>query len=188
MSKQQVEINVAKLSENLALGKDEKREISTVALKTVVSEIPADMAVGPVKKAIDNLMKALKTDNQEVKLDALDVLYDILSRFGTLVNSYHADLQASFSSELNAKRDPIRKRAITCLAELSVHTNDKLFDELMQVIHKNIEKNISGGEELRTYIQLTSATSKVVGQRLGKYLTQLVPLLMKAADEISENE
>jgi cullin-associated NEDD8-dissociated protein 1 len=188
MSKQQVENNVAKLSENLALGKDEKRDISTIALKTVVSEIPVDLAVGPIKKAIDNLMKALKTDNQEVKLDALDVLGDILNRFGTIVNTYHADLQTAFTAELNAKRDPIRKRAITCLAELSVHTTDKLFEELIQLVLKNIEKHIKGGEELRTYIQLTSAISKVVGQRLGKYLNQIVPLLMKAADEISENE
>ncbi|KAL0485385.1 cullin-associated NEDD8-dissociated protein [Acrasis kona] len=188
MSKQQVEVNISKLSENLALGKDEKRDISTIALKTVVSEIPIESAVGPVKKAIDNLVKALKTNNQEVKLDALDVLGDILNRFGTLVTSYHSDLQSSFTAELSAKRDPIRKRAITCLAELSVHTSDKLFEELIQLVINKIEANIAGGEELRTFIQLTSAISKVVGQRLGKHLNKIVPLLMEAAEKISESE
>jgi len=188
MSKQQVENNISKLSENLALGKDDKRDISTIALKTVVSEIPVDLAPGPIKKAIDNLLKALKTDNQEVKLDALDVLGDILNRFGTMVSSYHVDLQQAFTSELTAKRDPIRKRAIVCLAELSVHTSDKLFEELIQLVLTNIEKNNKGGEELRTFIQLTSAISKVVGQRLGNHLNRIVPLLMDSAEKINEGE
>jgi cullin-associated NEDD8-dissociated protein 1 len=115
MSKVQIESAVTNLSKNILSGEDDKRDIATIALKTVVSEVPADMASGPIQKAIDPLLQSLQKDNQEVQLDALDVLNDILGRFGSLVNYAHKDIQASFVKQLESSRPTLRKRAIVGL-------------------------------------------------------------------------
>jgi len=188
MSKVQIENSIVNLSKNILSGEDEKRDIATIALKTVVSEIPAEMAAGPIQKAIDPLLQSLKTGNQDVQLDALDVLNDILGRFGALVSYAHKDIQASFITQLSATRPTLRKRAIVGLAALSQYTNDQLFGELMDYVLKEIKKSSGGGEDLRSFIQLTSAISKTAGNRMGKYLSDIIQLLMQANEDIAESD
>lgn len=146
------------------------------------------MAQGPVVKCLDPLLQAVSSDNIEIKQDALEVFADILSRFGNIVSAYHESLQQSFIEELASKRPTVRKRAITCLAAISVNTSDKLFEALIDDVLAGISKSLSGGEDLRMYIQCASAISKTAGHRFGKYLDKFVPLMLKAADNISEDE
>jgi cullin-associated NEDD8-dissociated protein 1 len=122
MSKVQIENAVTNLSKNILSGEDDKRDIATIALKTVVSEVPADMASGPIQKTIDPLLQSLKKDNQDVQLDALDVLNDILGRFGALVSYAHKDIQTSFIKQLESSRPTLRKRAIVGLGMLTTTT------------------------------------------------------------------
>lgn len=188
MSKVQIENCVTKLSASILKGEDEKRDIATLALKTVISRIPADMATTTVKKCLETLIDAVEGKQQEVKQDAMEVLADILSRFGSILQPYHDRLQKALIAELSSKRQPLRKRASTCLATLSAHTVDKLFNELVETIIKGIQGSSAGGDALRTYIQAISALSKTAGHRLGKYLDKIVNLLWKVAEDIAEKE
>jgi cullin-associated NEDD8-dissociated protein 1 len=74
------------------------------------------------------------------------------------------------------------------IASLSQYTQDALFFELMEHVLKMIKKSSGGGEDLRTYIQLTSAISKTAGGRMGKYLSDIIQLLMTANEDIAESD
>ncbi|EFC40891.1 predicted protein [Naegleria gruberi] len=194
MSKVQIENSISSLSSNILKGEDEKRDIAAIALKTVISEIPMENAQAPIKKCITPLLQGLSSDNPEIKLVALDVLSDLLARFGAMVADEHEKLQSAFSAELKSSRVSVRKRAIACLAALSVHTSDKLFDALLTSVVNGIDnviktmkkqKDNSKVEELSTYIQSCSAISKTAGHRFGKYLARIIPLFMDAAEIIA---
>jgi len=194
MSKVQIENSITSLSNSILKGEDEKRDIAAIALKTVISEIPMESAQAPIKKCVSPLLQGLASENPEVKLVALDVLSDLLGRFGTIVIEEHEKLQSSFITELKSSRVSVRKRAISCLAALSVHTNDKLFDQLLNVVVNGVDNLIKSLkktkennkiEELSTYIQSCSAISKTAGHRFGKYLTRIIPSFMDAAEIIA---
>ncbi|KAF0974587.1 hypothetical protein FDP41_006619 [Naegleria fowleri] len=194
MSKVQIENSITSLSSNILKGEDEKRDIAAIALKTVISEIPIENALSPIKKCVNPLLQGLASENPEIKLVALDVLSDLLGRFGTMVVEEHEKLQTAFVEELKSSRVSVRKRAIACLAALSVNTNDKLFDTLLTGIVNGIDsliktmkkqKDNKKVEELSTYIQSCSAISKTAGHRFGKYLSRIIPLFMDAAEIIA---
>jgi len=188
MSKQQIEDCVYTLSKNLLEGDESKRDVASMSLKIIIQKLPAEIAPGPIKNCLDKLLQTLQGKNTEVKAEALDILTEILTRFGSVVQNRHNELQSSFINELESGKAAIRKRAISCLAALSVHTKDNLFNSLLEKILDGIKKSFEGGEALRTNIQCASAISKTAGHRLGKFLDKIFPLLLKTAEAISEKE
>lgn len=188
MNKNQIENSITNLCKVIEVKEDDKRDIATIALKTVVSELPAEMATEPIQKVVDPLLRALNSSNQDVQLDALDVFNDVLARFGSIVSQHHKSIQSSFVAQLQSSRPTLRKRAVTGLASLSQFTTDDLFNDLMDHVLKGIKKSSGGGEDLRTFIQLTSAISKTAGNRMGKYLSDIISLLMQANEDIAESE
>ena len=52
-----------------------------------------------------------------VQLEALDILGDLLSRFGGLLLSYHQSIQAALLPQLTSARLAVRKRTIIALGE-----------------------------------------------------------------------
>ena len=172
---------VQKLTEKLSAGKKEHRDIATISLKYVVEHIPQGY-----RECISTLsfllVKLMKTASDDTKLDIMDVAHDLLKRFGSTLTEEHGALQEVFVNTLSSGSTSVRKRSITCLAALSVHTADQLFDEIMngQVI-SGIEKQ--RGETLRKYIQLCSTISRIAGHRVGKYINKIMPLLIDNLDE-----
>lgn len=185
----QIEDWFKKLIETLLGDDEDKRDIAIIALKIVITKVPIENAPNPVKKALTLLGKSLeKNVSSDIISQSLDIYSEILSRFGGILSQKHDELQAAFISELSNSKSIIQKRAILCLAALSVHSSDDLFSKLVRYIIDGIKKEEEGGEKLKTYIQCCSAISKNAGYRLGKYLKEIVPLLVKSADYIAENE
>eukprot|EP00668_Euglena_longa_P003210 GGOE01003756.1.p1 GENE.GGOE01003756.1~~GGOE01003756.1.p1 ORF type:complete len:1245 (+),score=345.28 GGOE01003756.1:65-3799(+) len=157
--------------------KKEKRDIASTAMKTMVAEIPVDYS-NAIRKLTSPLVLGLdKINDDQVKLEVLDVLNDVLKRFGAVVSDDHERLQAILLSELNSKSASRRKKAIVCLASLCIFSTDTLFNTVVRTLLDGIENH--SGEELRKYIQCCSAVSRTAGQRLGKCLERIVPLLVK---------
>jgi len=156
--------------------KKEKRDIACTALKTMVAEIPADFSTA-VRKLTGPLVADLdKLKDDQVRLEVLDVLNDVLKRFGAIVAEDHERLQAILLEELSARSASRRKKAIVCLASLCVVSTDALFATVVRTLLDGIEHH--AGEELRKYIQCCSAVSRTAGQRLGRSLERIVPLLV----------
>lgn len=188
------EIQVEKLvtmlsSKCLHESKKEKRDIASTAMKTMVAEIPSDFS-NAIRKLATPLVQGIdKCQDDSVKLEVLDVLNDVIKRFGAIVCEDHERLQAILLKELGSRSAAMRKKAIVCLASLCIYTSDTLFNTVVKTLLDGIEGH--AGEELRKYIQCCSAVSRTAGQRLGKFLERIVPLLVKhikSSDSVEGDE
>ncbi|KAJ3084208.1 Cullin-associated NEDD8-dissociated protein 1 [Quaeritorhiza haematococci] len=94
---------------------------------------------------------------------------------------------------LNHSRAAVRKRTTIAIGNLVTNTPDDLFGELVKkVIVEMKEKEQSKDyEKLRTLIGCVASLSRYSSHRLGQYLTELLPLVLKYAsfedDELMEN-
>ncbi|CAG8499329.1 3773_t:CDS:10 [Diversispora eburnea] len=153
--------------------KEELRDIAGIGLKTVIVEIPSNSpsAGNVMQKLIPKLLDQLGNINAtyEVQMDTLDILSELLARFGSSVaNNVIAQkkIQNCLINNLNHSRPAFRKRTTVALGNLVTHTPDDLFNEL---VHKLLEG----------------------APRLGKYLPQFLPLVINSInindDELREN-
>lgn len=182
-------------------GADELRDISSIGLKTVITEIPADQTnlSGLIVKRLTPRLLTGITDYDEKKPDivgyCLEALNDLLRKYGSQMVTDHEKILRVVQPQLGSKRSASRKKAIGCLEHLAVTIPDILFADLIQSLIKNIEDSGNKAEKLRTYIQAIAAVSRSVGYRLGKFLGQIIPLVLKycgdkktdSDDELREN-
>eukprot|EP01012_Entosiphon_sulcatum_P043475 TRINITY_DN577_c0_g1_i1.p2 TRINITY_DN577_c0_g1~~TRINITY_DN577_c0_g1_i1.p2 ORF type:complete len:1259 (+),score=388.11 TRINITY_DN577_c0_g1_i1:1133-4909(+) len=186
VKEKEVEKLVVALSTTCLSGKKEKRDVAGIAMKTVALEIPTEFSAS-VKKLTNMLVGGLDKAEDEVKLELLDVINDVLKRFGAAVGEEHAKLQQVLLRELQSTKTAIRKKAIVCLASLCVFTSDALFQEVLGAMLSGIEAS-SDNEALRKYIQICSAISRTAGQRLGRALHRVVPVLVTHIGQLPRDE
>jgi len=177
---QQVEDIMVQLVQQVLTGKEEQRDICSIGLKTVVLEMPQAIAITAVRQLAPKLVSGVAKDVLEVKLESMDILNDLLKRFGGHLKEEESDacLTALFK-ELGSARAAARKRAIACIASLSAALPDKLLGQLVaSIVSKMDDKGITA-DLRRTYIQTLSAISRSGGYRLGKQLELVVPLVLQ---------
>lgn len=87
-----------------------------------------------------------------VQLEALDILSDLLSRFGGLLVSFHPTILASLQPQLCSPRQAVRKRTIVALSHLVMSCNGALYGKLLDFLVEGLSVN-SGTSATRTYIQ-----------------------------------
>ncbi|XP_076457085.1 cullin-associated NEDD8-dissociated protein 1-like [Babylonia areolata] len=178
----QVEVIVDSLCTNMVSEKEQLRDISSIGLKTVISELPPSsttLAASICKKITGRLTNAIaKQEDVSVQLEALDILGDLLSRFGGLLVSFHNNIRQALLPQLASPRLAVRKRAIIAIGHLVMSCNAALFQELIDFLLKELMANASTSTT-RTYIQCVGAISRQAGHRFGEYLQSMVPLVVK---------
>ena len=154
---QQVEDIMVQLVQQVLTGKEEQRDICSIGLKTVVLEIPGAMATTAVRQLAPKLVSGVAKDLLEVKLECMDILNDLLKRFGSHLKEDESDacLSALFK-ELGSARAAARKRAIACIASLSAALPHKRFGQLVASIGTKMDDNSITAGLCRTYIQARS--------------------------------
>eukprot|EP00756_Hemistasia_phaeocysticola_P004022 Hpha_TRINITY_DN12586_c0_g1::TRINITY_DN12586_c0_g1_i1::g.51038::m.51038/K17263/CAND1; cullin-associated NEDD8-dissociated protein 1 len=178
-----IERIVDRLAEPLQGEKKEPRDIASISLKYVVEHIPSDARNG-IRRLAGVLLNAIRrASHEEVKLESMEVTTNLLRRFGNQLTEEHEGLQGCLLNELGADRMQVRKKAITCLSVLSIHSSETLFQSVVSAVVSGIERE--KGQRLRKYIQLCSAISRTAGHRLGRALGRIVPLLL---DNLSEKK
>ena len=135
---------VTSLGTKLTTGKNEQeRDIASIGLKTVVAEVPTGIAKSVVKRVTPTLISGLSATvhrrpqfgtffSNQVNLHALtpgivqevdvvnaslEILNDLLNKFGGLMAGDHARLRDSLLPLLEDNRAGVKKRAIHCLGE-----------------------------------------------------------------------
>lgn len=165
--------------------KDELREISNIGLHTVITQLNTEPVTIPnliVKRLTPKLITGVSTcEKPEVKMCCLDILNDMLKRFGSLMLGELEKIQKAVLPQLTAGRPATRKRAISCLGFIAVLVPDNLFVSLIDFLIANIEES-KKADTIRTLIQAIGAVSSSAGYRLGKYLPRIVPLIVKYCD------
>ncbi|KAI9137796.1 cullin-associated NEDD8-dissociated protein 1-like protein [Paraphysoderma sedebokerense] len=179
--------------------REELRDVASIGLKTVIVEFPTNspIAANLCRRLVPKLLAQLNnTSLQEtVHIDILDVLSDVLSRYGsTLATQGSTDMfnqmQMAILPLVTKARPAVRKRASLVIGNLAAHSTDDLFTALMKRLLEDLKKEQSH-EKLRTLIMCIGTVSRFASQKLGGYLPQIVPIVLKYSseedDELREN-
>ncbi len=141
----QVEVIVDNLCSNMVGDKEQLRDISSIGLKTVINELPLttqSLAATVCKTMVGRLSAAVaQRDDVSVQLEALDILGDLLHRFGGLLVQYHPNLMESLQPQLRSPRLAVRKRAIVALGYLVMTCDQTLYIKLVDSILNDLRNN-----------------------------------------------
>ncbi|XP_063993301.1 cullin-associated NEDD8-dissociated protein 1 [Diachasmimorpha longicaudata] len=182
----QVETIVDALCTNMISDKEQLRDISSIGLKTVISELPMgsnDLAENICKRITGRLSSAIeKQEDVSVQLEALDIVADLLSRFGSLLSSFHQQILTALLPQLSSPRQAVRKRTIVALSHLLTSSNSylykKLLDHLLGGLTTQKIKNV-----IRTYIQCIASICRQAGHRFGEQIERVMPLIVQYSNE-----
>eukprot|EP00076_Gallus_gallus_P044773 XP_025010311.1 cullin-associated NEDD8-dissociated protein 1 isoform X2 [Gallus gallus] len=180
----QVETIVDTLCTNMLSDKEQLRDISSIGLKTVISELPpastgSTMTANVCKKITAQLTGAIgKQEDVSVQLEALDILSDMLSRLGGTLYSFHSSILNCLLPQLTSPRLAVRKRAIIALGHLVLTCSGNTFSELTEHLIAELKKNESTSTT-RTYIQCIAGISRQAGHRIGEHLEKIIPLIVQ---------
>jgi len=189
----QVETIVDALCGNMVSEKEQLRDISSIGLKTVISELPlasSALAANVCKRITGKLSSAIeKQEDVSVQLEALDILSDLLSRFGALLISFHPTILAALLPQLSSPRQAVRKRTIVALSHLVMSCNQSLYSKLIDHLLEGLNQK-TNNNTTRTYIQCVAAICRQAGHRFGEHIERVMPLLVhyssKEDDELRE--
>mgnify|MGYP002803523298 FL=1 len=186
-----IESIVDSLCSNMLSPNEQLRDISSIGLKTVIGELPpasSALAANIAKRITGRLTTTvLKSADVSVQLEALDILGDLLSKFGGLLVSFHSSIQKSLFAQLKSPRLAVRKRAIIALGYLVTSANTSLFIELIDALVTELKKNETHSTT-RTYIQCMGSLCRQAGHRFGEHLERIIPLIVKYAKIDGDDE
>ncbi|KAI5635757.1 TATA-binding protein interacting (TIP20) domain-containing protein [Phthorimaea operculella] len=190
----QVEAIVDTLCANMLSETEQLRDISSIGLKTVISELPLGsntLAANVCKKITGRLSSAIeKQEDVSVQLEALDILADLLSRFGGLLISFHPMLLNSLLPQLASPRQAVRKRTIVALSHLVMSCSADLYKKLIDHLLEGLSASTSPSVT-RTHIQCIASICRQAGHRFGEQLDRVAPQVLehstKADEELREH-
>ena len=91
-------------------------------------------------------------EDVSVKLEALDILSDLLSRFGELLYPFHETILKALVPQLGSSRQAVRKRTIVALAHLLATCSNSSYNKVVLHLLDGLENKQNNGT-VRTYIQ-----------------------------------
>lgn len=144
----QIEAVVSVLCTNMASENEQLRDISSIGLKTVINELPvtSNTLVEVVCKNITQRISSVilkvctfvrhcflnyfsylhtlifQQEDISVQLEALDILADLLPRFGSNLSAYHGEILDSLMPQLSSSRQAVRKRYINFVTLFFTHS------------------------------------------------------------------
>lgn len=182
----QVETIVDSLCANMVSTHEQLRDISSIGLKTVISELPQSPSNSLVpnvcQRITGKLSNAIEKEDVSVQLEALDILSDLLSRFGDLLVPFHELILAALVPQLGSARQAVRKRTIVALSHLLTTCNNNAYNKVIEHLLDGLEKNHNPGMT-RTYIQCLAAICRQAGHRLCNHIERVMTLLNKYSQQ-----
>jgi cullin-associated NEDD8-dissociated protein 1 len=177
----QVETIVDTLCTNMTSNNEQLRDISSIGLKTVISELPqtpASLIPNVCQRITGKLSNAIKVSNEDVsvQLEALDILSDLLSRFGDLLIPFHEIILHALVPQLESSRQAVRKRTIVALSHLLTTCSNEAYNQVIVHLLEGLEKPANDGT-IRTYIQCLASICRQAGHRLCNHIDRVMRLL-----------
>lgn len=180
-----------KLCDKLLNGKDQHRDVASIALKTIVSEVPSSSVAQSVLVSVSpKLIKGITSHetSTEMKCECLDILCDVLHKFGSLMSSDHELLLGALLPQLRSNQASVRKKTVSCIASLASSLSDDLLAKATVEVVRLLKSKGTKPEMTRTNIQMVGALSRAVGYRFGPHLGDTVPVLINYCMSASEND
>ncbi|VVC31483.1 Hypothetical protein CINCED_3A016263 [Cinara cedri] len=175
----QVETIVDALCTNMISDNEQLRDICSIGLKTVISELPitnTPLAANVCRRITGKLTSAIEKQDVSVQLEALDILADLLSRFGSLLLEFHQAILKSLLPQLTSSRQAVRKRTIVALGHLVLSCNQQLYIKLIDYLVNDLSTKPPAARS-KTSIQCIAAICRQAGHRFGVHIDRVVPLI-----------
>ncbi|XP_059609586.1 cullin-associated NEDD8-dissociated protein 1 [Phlebotomus argentipes] len=182
----QVETIVDSLCANMVSNKEQLRDISSIGLKTVISELPQtpnSLAPNVCQRITGKLSNAIEKEDVSVQLEALDILSDLLSRFGDLLVPFHDTILKALMPQLGSQRQAVRKRTIVALSHLLTSCSNCAYNKVIEYLLDGLKKP-QNTSTIRTYIQCLASICRQAGHRLCNHIDRVMVLL----NEYSQRE
>ncbi|CAL2047252.1 unnamed protein product [Caenorhabditis brenneri] len=194
-----LEYLVEELTPYIFSKQEQARDIHALTLKSMIlnlapiSSNPATLTVikRMLPKFIDSLPLCAKDDNARV--DVLDLIGEVLLRFGEAVPEMHKNALKAMVEHLYSPRSSIRKKAINGIGHLASVINAALYDELVTELLIELGKQANKSTpdaQARTIVVALSTIARASGSKFSKHTPQVMPHLLKFlnAPEDSESE
>ncbi|KAF5287245.1 hypothetical protein FQR65_LT12289 [Abscondita terminalis] len=181
----QVETIVEALCTNMISDKEQLRDISSIGLKTVISELPqapGGLSGNICKRITGHLTTAIEREDVSVQLEALDIVADLLARFGNVLSSFHLSILTALLPQLYSLRQAVRKRTIVACSNLVLSCNNTLYTKLVDHLYDGLTVN-SGSPKSRTCIQCLAAVCRQSGHRFGEHIERFIPIILQYSYE-----
>ncbi|KAJ3219336.1 Cullin-associated NEDD8-dissociated protein 1 [Clydaea vesicula] len=153
---------------------DALRDVASIGLKTIIIELSELNLSKDV-----NVIKGLTPNSHaNIKLDMIDLLSEVLSKYGSHVQNFQTELLRTFLPLLSNQNLLIRKRTAQALGNLSIILDEKLFDELVEHIKKLLKENGNDMEQLRTLVGCLTILSRTASRKSGHHLKSILPIVL----------
>jgi hypothetical protein len=177
----------------LDASKSELRDVYAIGLRTLVKRIPQSMGDFVSQRLVGRLLDGIRTSqngqNEEIVLACLDILTDLLGRFGATavsVTRQHEPILQMCLHQLASAAAVVRKRAGTTIGCLSVVLSDVLLVSMVERLlgqldtNNNNAGNSSSGVDTRALIRTMCTVSGAVGHRLQQpQIDRILPIFLK---------
>lgn len=200
---------IKSLCRMLRSGQEQIRDIASIALKTIVTEVPfsQEMIIIIDSDLNPNLLEAVGNNSDvNVQLESLDILSELIIRVGSQITNWHDRFQGQLIQLLESDRSAVRKRSMNALSNLLACCSDELFartiaqliELLGRITPKSLEEanttygsNSSYCTAAKTLLQCIASIIRQAGHRSTKeQLIQVMPVIHKFClvddDEIRE--
>ena len=187
--------------------KSELRDVYAIGLRTLCKTVPSEMGDRVSQKLVKRLLEGIQSDNEEIVLACLDVLTDLLGRFGAsslhVTRQHEAILQLCLT-QLSSESHVVRKRAGNTIGCLSVVLSDALLVRMVESLLTQIDmaegvgksgrrrtrlaqqqaaKSAAKAGDTRALIRTMCTVSGAVGHRLGQeQIDRIVPIFLRFCD------
>ncbi|CDS10708.1 hypothetical protein LRAMOSA11194 [Lichtheimia ramosa] len=180
---------IDKLSDYAKQTDDEMlRGIASMGLKTVISEVDPSIGESICRRILPRLLEMVQSSSYEMQMDSLDILAEVLSRFGSQVTTEaQSRVQQVLMPLLDHPRAAVRKRTTVAIGYSVVHLTDDMYSTLMEHLLQGL-KSTKSSEKLRTLIQCAGVLSRYSTKHLSGYLSQVMPIIVQHTVQADEDD
>ncbi|KAI6228822.1 hypothetical protein M3Y99_01191200 [Aphelenchoides fujianensis] len=182
---QHIELVVDQLCKNLETDQERLRDVSSIALKTVISGLTpqhnANQTAAIAAKVVPNLLTGLRSQKRtdsSIKIEIRDII-------GIIVNKFHRH----GGIDLRAIEDALRKRAIIVLGILVESVDEPAFEAIVERLLQQL-KQTANTDTTRAYVlaaaTVVKANPRLFSKRLDEFVELLVTYAQNNDDELKE--
>lgn len=174
----------------LDASKSELRDVYAIGLRTLVQTIPPRMGDPTSQRLVGRLLEGIRGNQEEIVLSCLDILTDLLGRFGAtavaMTRQHEPILRMCLHQIHNAEAVVVRKRAGTTIGCLSVVLSDSLLVSMVERLLAQLQENPNDTNSeddqnnTRALIRTMCTVSGAVGHRLQQpQIDRIIPIFLK---------
>jgi len=171
----------------LDASRSELRDVYAIGLRTLVRTIPPSMGDLTSQRLVGRLLDGIRTSqNEEIVLACLDILTELLGRFGATavsVTRQHEPILQLCLQQLSSAVAIVRKRAGNTIGCLSVVLSDALLVSMVERLLSQIDLASSGdatNTDTRALIRTMCTVSGAVGHRLQQpQIDRILPIFLR---------